>query len=259
MSNDPHPVIRRAANMEGWSEGADIDHDAFEEPIGFSPAQAFIYARTTSESRPLMAELAQAIRAVNEREIDASEAALIQCFPPPPQMSPQQQHDVIVFVNWCEQSRVRSLAARPASVAAFCQWQQDLGVPKDKISATLSAISALHIAASMGDPCATPLVRTITAASTIDPPRSWTRDEQQAFRELPVEIQRVVARRERDREVQLRRMQNELAELKKQLMAAAATKPADETRKRIEDAEEERLDRKTRGLHDRQGRDDASA
>jgi hypothetical protein len=29
MSNDPHPVIRRAANMEGWSEGADIDHDAF--------------------------------------------------------------------------------------------------------------------------------------------------------------------------------------------------------------------------------------
>jgi hypothetical protein len=69
----------------------------------------------------------------------------------------------------------------------------------------------------------------ITAASTIEPPRSWTKDEKQLFTELPVEIQRAVSRRERDREVQLRRMQNELAELKRQ--RAAATSAADNTEK----------------------------
>jgi hypothetical protein len=176
-----------------------------------------------------MAQLADAIRQVNDREIDASEMALVQCFPPPPQMSPQQQHDVVVFVNWAEAQRVRALPARPASVAAFAQWQQDLGVPKEKISATLSAIEAMHFAASLGNPIATPLVRTITAASTIDSPRSWTREEQQAFRELPVEIQRVVARRERDREVQLRRMQNEIAAIKKRLSQTAADQKPVET------------------------------
>jgi hypothetical protein len=161
-----------------------------------------------------MAELAQALRQVNEREIDANEAALIQCFPPPPQMSPEQHQQVISFISWCDSQRVRPLPARPASVAAYCQWQRDLGVPKDKINATLSAIEAMHNAASLGNPCATPLVRITTAASTIDPPRSWTRDEKQLFTELPVEIQRVVARRERDREIQLRRGQNEIADAK---------------------------------------------
>jgi hypothetical protein len=176
-----------------------------------------------------MAELAQAIRQVNEREIDANEAALASCFPPPPQMTAEQQQNVSPFVSWCQVQRVRSLPGRPQSVAAFYQWQRDLGVPREKIDATLSAISALHIAASMGDPCASPLVRTITAASTIEAPRSWTKDEKQVFTQLPVEIQRAVSRRERDREVQLRRMQNELAELKRQ--RAAATSAADNTEK----------------------------
>jgi Skp family chaperone for outer membrane proteins len=193
-----------------------------------------------------MAQLADAIRQVNARELDACEAALSQCIPPPPQMSPQQQHDVIVFVNWAETQKVRALPARPCSVAAFAQWQKDMGVPKDKITATLSAIEAMHNAASLGYPIATPIVRTITAASTIEAPRSWTKDEKQVFTQLPVEIQRVVARRERDREIQLRRGQNEIAEMRKRLQADAAPKSADETRKRIEDAEEERLDRETR-------------
>jgi len=124
---------------------------------------------------------------------------------------------------------VRALPARPATCAAFAQWQRDLGVPKEKISATLSAIEALHFAAGQSNPVAIPLVRTTTAASTIEPPRSWAREEQQLFTQLPVEIQVVVSRRERDRETTLRRGQNEVAELKKliRLQAAAETKTAD--------------------------------
>jgi hypothetical protein len=128
-----------------------------------------------------MGELAQAIRQVNERELDANEAAPASCFPPPPQVSPEAQQRLIPFLQFAEAQRVRALPAKPCTVAAFAQWQKDLGVPKEKISATLSAIESLHFAASLGNPIATPIVRTITAASTIEPPRSWTKDEKQLF------------------------------------------------------------------------------
>jgi hypothetical protein len=176
-----------------------------------------------------MAALSQAIADLNSREVDANEAALAQCFPPPPELSPEARQHLIPFLQWAEAQRVRSLPARPASVASFAQWQKDLGVPKEKISATLSAIEALHHAAALGNPIATPLVRTITAASTIEAPRSWTKDEQRLFRELPVEVQLVVARREHDREITLRRAQNEAGDLRRLLKTAADTKPVETT------------------------------
>ena len=169
-----------------------------------------------------MGQLAEAIAHVNARELDANEAAIASCFPPPPDVPPEARQHLIPFVQWCEAQRVRSLPARPASVAAFAQWQKDLGVPREKISASLATIEALHFSASLGNPCATPLVRAATSASTIEPPRSWTRAEKQTFTELPVEIQAVVARREQDRETTLRRGQNELAEMKKLLRLQTA-------------------------------------
>jgi hypothetical protein len=179
-----------------------------------------------------MAALADAIAHINAKELDQNEAAIAACFPPPPAVPPEAQQILLPFLKWCEGSRVRALPAKPACVAAFAQYQQDLGVPKEKISATLSAIEALHIAASLANPIATPLVRTTTAASTIEPPRSWTKDEKQVFTQLPVEIQSVVARREKDRETQIRRAQNELAETKKLLrLMADAAKTADNTEK----------------------------
>jgi hypothetical protein len=37
-----------------------------------------------------MAELAQALAQINDRELDANEAALSQCFPSPPELSPDE-------------------------------------------------------------------------------------------------------------------------------------------------------------------------
>jgi hypothetical protein len=173
-----------------------------------------------------MAALAQALSDINSRELDANEQALAQLFPRAPELSPEAQQHLVPFVQWCEVQRVRSLPARPASCAAFAQWQRDLGVPGEKISATLAAVEQLHFAAGQSNPIATPLVRTLTAASTIEPPRSWTRDEQSLFRELPVEVQLVVSRRERDRETTLRRAQNEAADLRRLLKT---TEPKEET------------------------------
>jgi hypothetical protein len=177
-----------------------------------------------------MGELAQAIRLVNERELDANEAALSQCFPPPPELSPEARQLLTPFLQWTEAQKVRALPAKPCTVAAFCQWQKDKGAPKEKLNATLSAIEALHNAASVGNPIATPIVRTITAASTIEPPRSWTKDEKVLFTGLPVEIQAVIARREKNRETELRRAQNEAGELRRLFKTAAdINKPVEPT------------------------------
>jgi hypothetical protein len=177
-----------------------------------------------------MGQLAEAIATINARELDDNERAIAASFPPPPELSPEARQNLTPFLAFCEQHRIRPLPARPTSIAFFAQAQQDRGVPKEKISATLSAIEALLNAASVGNPIATPIVRTITAASTIEPPRSWTKDEKLTFAGLPPEVQRVVVRREHDRERALRRGQNEIAELKKRLMAdASSTKSADNT------------------------------
>ena len=182
-----------------------------------------------------MGELADAIANINAKELDAAEAAILACFPAPPALSDEARQYLQPFVQWCEGQKVRALPARPASVAAFAQYQQDRGVAKEKVAATLSAIEALHNAAALANPIATPLVRVVTAASTIEPPRSWTKDEKHLFSGLPVEIQSVVARRERDRETQVRRMHNELADAKRLLRpkADAAPKTADNTEKGI--------------------------
>jgi hypothetical protein len=162
------------------------------------------------------------------------------CFPPPPELPAEARQHLIPFFQWCESQRVRSLPARPASVAAFAQSLKDLGVRRDKISAALSAIEALHFAASLGNPIATPLVRIVTAASTIEPPRSWTGPEKTLFSELPVELQRAVARRERERETELRRCQNQLAELKKRLPADAEKSAETSNRKEENNSDERR-------------------
>ena len=54
----------------------------------------------------------------------------------------------------------------------------------------------------------------------VDPPRSWTKDEKEAFRLLPPDLQKSVAELERNREVEIRRGQNEAAEQRKAAEAA---------------------------------------
>jgi hypothetical protein len=179
-----------------------------------------------------MAQLADMLAQVRANEILQAEAEIASCFPQPPKVTPEAQDRLAPFLAWCEQQKVRSLPARPTSVAAYAQYQQDQGIPREKINATLSAIEAMHVAASVGNPVATPVVRTVTGGSTIEAPRSWDKDGRAAWAQLPPDVQSVIAARESDRERTLRRGQNELAEMKKllRLQAAAETKTADNTK-----------------------------
>src|SRR5262245_23289087 len=149
-------------------------------------------------------------------------------------MTPEAQQRLAPFLAWYEQQKVRSLPARPTSVAAYVQYQQDQGISRQLVAERLEAIEDLHNAASVGNPVATPVVRTVTGASTIEAPRSWDKESKLAFAELPPEIQAVIARRERDRETHLRRGQNEVAEMKKLLrLQAEAAKSADNTTEKV--------------------------
>src|SRR5262245_45909597 len=174
-----------------------------------------------------MAQLADALNQMRAQEIAQSEAAIASCFPAPAQVSPEAQQRLIPSLAWCEQQKVRAVPCRPQCVAAYVQYQQDQGVARHVIAERLEAIADLHNAASMGNPCATPVVRTVTGGSTIEAPRSWDKESKIAFAELPVEIQAVIAKRESDRETTMRRAQNEAGDLRqelKRLKADAVTK-----------------------------------
>ncbi len=56
-------------------------------------------------------------------------------------------------------------------------------------------------------------------APPIEPPKSWTKDEQERFQTFPRELQAYLAEREQERDRDLRRRQNEAAELQKGLQA----------------------------------------
>lgn len=66
----------------------------------------------------------------------------------------------------------------------------------------------------------------------IEPPRSWTKEEKEAFAKWPREAQESVARVTSTREADFRRGQNEAAEIRK--AAEAAQKSAEEARKQYE-------------------------
>jgi hypothetical protein len=53
------------------------------------------------------------------------------------------------------------------------------------------------------------------AQQSVQPPRSWSREDQEAFKALPPEQQEIIAQREQERDRALRLRQNELAELQK--------------------------------------------
>lgn len=66
----------------------------------------------------------------------------------------------------------------------------------------------------------------------IEPPRSWTKDEQERFKSYPRELQAYLSEREQQRDRELRRSQNEAAEHRKAIEAERAH--AEQARKEYE-------------------------
>jgi len=163
-----------------------------------------------------MTALAEALNYTQEREIETNEAALAACYPPPSnKLTEAEQASLKAFVNYCQVQRVRIVGAKPTTIAAYLQYQAELGLTADKILEQAKAIESLHDALGLPNPVATLVVRSVLeAALKTEPPRGWRSDEKFFFQQLPPEIRAVIARRENDRDRELRRLQNQTAQLR---------------------------------------------
>lgn len=137
------------------------------------------------------------------------------------------------FVLWCQAKNVRYQPARPTTVAAYVLDRFKAGMKFDEILRHLEGIASLHDGA-IGNPCATGIVgdtlSRISHGLMIEPPNSWPKEEKAAFSMLPPIIQRAIARREKDRERQLKKLYEQKAKEKRQKEAERAAAPDDETR-----------------------------
>jgi hypothetical protein len=137
-------------------------------------------------------------------------------LPSPPDIDEETRQALQPFVAWTTQNA----PAKPHTVAAFIYDQAATGASTARLLQQVEAIARLHDRHNLANPCATVAARyALEMEISIEPPRSWTRAEKEAFVELPPEVRGAIARREREREVELRRCQNELAALKKRLEA----------------------------------------
>jgi hypothetical protein len=172
--------------------------------------------------------LAQAIAVAHER----NEVALASTIAVP---KPELESDALVcvrrFSDWCNSKGVPFLPAQPSTVAAYIRFENKSGANFQRIFETVRAIEQAHDAAGASNPCATMAVRhELGTLYHIDAPRSWPKADRPLFNTLPIEVRAVIERRaEQDSKV-LRRLQNEAAELRKQLNTSNS--------KGIENAEE---------------------
>src|SRR5690348_13622793 len=161
-----------------------------------------------------MAQLAEAIAHITARELDHNEEALAAAFPPSGNNPTAEAQEIAAhFVLWCEQLKVRSCPAKPTTVAAYVQWNTDQGVQPEKIIAALSAIEALHNCFGAANPVATVIVdNVLESIIDVKPPRGWRKEEKFSFALLPAMVRAAIARREEDREKEIRRLQNQTAQ-----------------------------------------------
>jgi hypothetical protein len=127
------------------------------------------------------------------------------------------------FVNWCAQRGVRHLPCRCEVAATFLSEVAHRG--PEYVASMVAAIGRMHtVHASLADPTASSAVTFVLNQSVtpVEPPRSWPKAEKALFVKLSPAIKAIIAKRESDRERELRRAQNDAAEAKKAIEADRA-------------------------------------
>ena len=120
------------------------------------------------------------------------------------------------FAQWCERHSVRPCPSRPTTIAQWVLEHGHLGA--DNVMAVLAAIEAIHAHHGLANPVKTPIVsKALEQHFRSEAPRSWPGSEKILFSTLPEAIKQVIARRERDRERELRSCQNRAADAERKL------------------------------------------
>ena len=131
-----------------------------------------------------------------------------------------------MFEDWCLLNGEKAHQATPAVVARFVKDIAPMGI--SRVWRAVQEISRTHYVIGLADPTlGGPVAAAINEISRIAPPRSWPKEEQIRFLTLPYDIQITIEKRERDRDNQVRTLQNEFATLKKDSGHAANKTTAD--------------------------------
>jgi hypothetical protein len=108
----------------------------------------------------------------------------------------------------------KPLPASPVVLSRFVVDIAQLGI--DRVWEAVQEISRAHYVLDLADPTlGFPVAAAINEISKVDPPRSWPPQEKERWKTLPYDIQKIITTREADRDREVRRMQNELAQPEK--------------------------------------------
>jgi hypothetical protein len=120
-----------------------------------------------------------------------------------------------MFEDWCLLNGEKAHHATPAVVARFVKDIAPMGI--SRVWHAVQEVSRTHYTIGLSDPTlGGPVAAAVNEISKIAPPRSWPKEEQARFLTLPYDVQITIEKRERDRDNQVRTLQNEFAALKKE-------------------------------------------
>jgi hypothetical protein len=175
-------------------------------------------------SSPVLSALVNAELDEAEQNAIAISAAVAERIGPPVDSVPARLPPE--FLAWCQHRGVRSIPARPASVALFVLENEALGI--DALSRMVVEISGAHLRQGRSDPTSGyPVATALNSIAKIEPPRSWPKERKARFATLPYYLQLYVAGHEKQREATVSRAINEAAQARKEL--AAIQQPAGAT------------------------------
>ena len=121
----------------------------------------------------------------------------------------------MMFERWCILNGHKPFGAAPAIIAQFVDDIAPMGIAA--VWDAVQEISRSHSAHGLPDPTQSKAVAAaINDIAKIDPPRSWPDEEKLRFRTLPYDIQAWLAKKADTDSKQIRHLQNELAQLKKE-------------------------------------------
>ena len=149
-------------------------------------------------------------------EWEANERKLAGTLPPTAkiELDSNCRDRLAIFVNYCKTLGVRHCPARPATCAAFAAAEAANGRDAQGICSLLTAIEALHDHHGFSNPVATAAVSAVLDRIVkTEPPRSWAAAERSEWARLPPTIRETITKREKERDIALRRIQNETADI----------------------------------------------
>jgi hypothetical protein len=120
-----------------------------------------------------------------------------------------------LFERWCVLNGHKPFGAAPETVARFVSDIAPMGIAA--VWDAVQEVSRVHYMHGLASPCdGGPVAAAVNDIAKIDPPRSWPAEDELRFLTLPYPTQAYLAKREAQRDEEIKKMHREFAKLKKE-------------------------------------------